>query len=126
MDLAAAAYCVFSLGNDGLCGSCVGLDSRIGFCGPGNSVADFLTRTLFMPGICGIVSATQLAEPLSQLAAMLKPLCRHAWHREDCFTDDVGIILGSVVLSNVHSERQPVQSRDGHLHLVLDGELYDV
>src|SRR2546430_5261597 len=79
-----------------------------------------------MLGICGIASPGGLREPSSQLAAMLKPLCRHPWHRASCFTNNAEVALGSAMLSDFHREPQPVQSRDQHLQLVLDGELYDI
>lgn len=79
-----------------------------------------------MPGICGIADLTLQSEPLSQLTAMLQPLRRHAWHRESCFSDPTGVVLGSVVLSELTRNPQPATSHDGRLRLVLDGELYEV
>src|SRR5690349_8968850 len=78
-----------------------------------------------MPGICGIASSAELLDGSCQLAAMLKPLRRHSWHRASCFSDNAQVVLGSVVLSDVHRDLQPAKSPDQHVQLVLDGELYD-
>ena len=79
-----------------------------------------------MPGICGFGGSAGLLDPSSQLAAMLKPLRRHPWHRASCFTDNVEVGLGSVVLSDLQRDPHPAKSQDQHMQLVLDGELYDI
>jgi asparagine synthase (glutamine-hydrolysing) len=55
---------------------------------------------------------------------MLKPLRRHPWHRASCFTHNADVGLGSVVLSDLNRDSQPAPL-NGHLQLVLDGELYE-
>src|SRR5438045_4250019 len=79
-----------------------------------------------MPGICGFGGSAGLLDPSSQLAAMLKPLRPHPWHRASFFTDNVEVALGRVVLSDLHRDPQPAKSQDQQVQLVLDGELYDI
>lgn len=79
-----------------------------------------------MPGICGIAGSSVLPELSSRLEAMLQPLRRHAWHREHRFGNHIGVVFGSVGLSDLPNGPQQSVSSDGRLQLVIDGELYDV
>jgi asparagine synthase (glutamine-hydrolysing) len=80
-----------------------------------------------MPGICGIVDRTNRVPLAARMAEMLSALRSEPWHQEQSLVLEADrLALGRTTLGFVNAEVQPVQSADGQLIAVMDGELYDV
>ncbi|MBN1912576.1 MAG: hypothetical protein JW818_22840 [Pirellulales bacterium] len=78
-----------------------------------------------MPGIFTVADASGLADLTQLMDAMLESATHHDSYQVESKVDTVGgVALGRVTLGFLQAGRQPVESEDGAVSVVMEGELY--